>query len=454
MKSLVSLRFSSTHTNERWRESVIEILLAIIVFVVSLFAGDTAFAQPEIHITGPQAGFPIAVPKLCDAGEGSELTAKIPDTISRNLQITGLFRVLQPGSFVETAGKCASSPDEFAFTDWSVIGADLLVRGEVRRERSSRVSVKLYLFDVVKRQAVVGKHYQAEDSDAELLANRFSNEVMRFIGSEPIFGTKVAYVSKVGRFKELFVMDITGLGVKQLTQDRGLALSPAWSPSGDRLVYTSYRTRQPELYFLPASGGSPVQITKRDGLELGAEFSPDGQTLVSGASILGDSTIVLFDFRGKILNQLTQGGALDVSPTYSPDRRSIAFCSNRSGGPQIYMMDSGGGNARRISFTTSNYCTSPAWSPKGDKLAYVCRYDGGHQIFLSAPDGSQPVQLTFSGTNEDPSWSPGGEFLVFASSMGRGGKSIFLMSLRSGTATQLTFSKSEDSQPAWAPVSE
>lgn len=411
-----------------------------------------AAAQTDLHITGPKAGFPVAVPQLCDAGSGVPHTVKIAEVISRDLQLSGMFNVLNPASFVEAPGKCASS-EAVAFSDWSVIGAEGLVRGEVQAvPGGNNIQVKLYLYDVLQQRAVVGKQYQADINDVNRIAHRFANEIMLFFtGERGIFGTRLVYVSRVGRFKELFIMDLDGSNVRQLTRDKGLAVSPAWSPSGDRIVYTSYRTRKPELYFISPEGGAPKQITEAEGLELGADFSPDGTRIAVSTSVNGNSNLTLLDLRGTVLGPLTRGSAIDVSPSWSPDGTKIAFCSNRAGGPQIYVMPSSGGEARRISFTNSNYCTSPAWSPKGDKIAFICRA-GGNQVFISTPEGQQTVQLTYQGNNEDPSWSPDGRYLAFSTNVGRGGaRNIAMMSMVKASPIQLTFSKSEDSQPAWSP---
>ncbi len=173
---------------------------------------------------------------------------------------------------------------------------------------------------------------------------------------------------------------------------------------------------------------------------------------MTASSISGVTKIASYDLNGRLLKRLTQGSSIDVSPTLSPDNTQVAFTSNRAGGPQIYVMSINGGGARRISFADSNYCTSPAWSPKGDKIAFTCR-KGGNQLFLAAPDGGSTTQLTFNGNNEDPSWSPDGRFIALSSDQGRGGpRNIVILSLLGGTPTQITFTKSEDSQPAWSPL--
>lgn len=428
--------------------------LSAIVLVLVFCVVSSAAAQTDLRITGPQSGFPVAVPQLCNAGGAAGPATGIAETISKDLQLSGLFQVLNPATFVETPGKCGAA-DNVAYSDWTVIGAEGVVRGEVKNSGNNTIEVTMYLHDVLQQRAVVGKRYQGEEGDFRRIAHRFSNEIVQYFTGEPgMFGTRIAYVSRVGRFKELFLMDLDGSNIRQLTRDNGLAVSPSWSPSADRIVYTSYRTRKPELFMISPEGGVPTQITRREGLELGAKFSPDGTRLLASATLAGSSNLVFFDLRGTLLSNLTRGRSLDVSPSYSPDGSEVAFCSNRSGNPQIYVMPTAGGAARRISFTNSNYCTSPAWSPRGDKIAFVCRAGGNH-LFVASPDGTQSVQLTFSGNNEDPSWSPNGRYLAYSSSPGPNAPSnIMLRLLAGGQPMQVTFSKSEDSQPAWSPLVE
>ena len=426
--------------------TIYRLFYAVVFFLFS----SMSYAETVIHITGAQSGFPVAVPRLCDSGSAAEVAAKIPDLIARDLQISGLFKVLSQSSYVETAGKCGG-PQGVAYSDWTIIGAEGLVRGEVGLQDGGSMRVELYLHDVTQQKVVVGKRYDASLEEASRIAHRFANEIMAyFTGEKGIFGTRIAYVGKSGRFKELFVMDLDGSNSRQITMDKGLALSPSWSPSGDKLVYTSYRTRQPEIYTISPDGGNPMRITNREGLEIGTKFMPNGNGFISSATISGISKIVLMDFKGKITRQISNSGSsIDVSPTVSPDGSQVAFCSDRAGGPQIYLASIGGGGAKRISFSQSNYCTSPAWSPKGDKLAFVCR-EGGFQIYLGAPDGSSAVRLTSVGSSEDPSWSPDGRFVVFSSTMW-GTRSLGVVSLLGGQPTKISARATEDTQPAWSP---
>src|SRR5262249_12623750 len=142
------------------------------------------------------------------------------------------------------------------------------------------------------QKAVLGKRYEADSRDYSKLAHRFANEVIRyFTGTAGIFGSPIVFVSRVGRFKDLFEMDLDGSNLRQLTRERGLAVSPSFSSDGSSVLYTSYRTRRPDIWLLPLAGGAPRQITNRDGLEVSAKFLKSGSGFISAATFDGASNI-------------------------------------------------------------------------------------------------------------------------------------------------------------------
>jgi TolB protein len=425
----------------------------LLLFLVACVTQNAA-AQTDIYIRGSGKLFPIALPQLCAQTETSAANREIPRVIARDLDLSGYFEVLNPEAYVEAPGKCAG-PDGFAYSDWSVIGAEGLVRGVVSAASDGTVRVQLYLHDVQKQRVVLGKEYTGDESQVPRMAHRFANEIMKFFTGEPgVFGTQIAFTSRVGRFKELFVMDMDGSNVRQLTNDKSLALSPSWSRDANSLFYTSYRKRVPDLFTIALGSRRISQLTSGPEMELGPRFSHDGSKMIASVSQGQDSDIVLLNSQGRIVRKLTSSnGAIDVSPDWSADDSSVVFCSNRAGGPQIYVMDASGSNAHRISFVSSNYCTSPRWSPKGDKIAFVCRADSGFQIFVVDPSGSNALQLTSLGDNEDPDWSPNGRYLVFSTTFGKHqGYVLGLMRNDGSSMKQLTTSRGGDFQPNWGPL--
>lgn len=426
----------------------------ILILICLIFPSFEVVAQTDIYLRGSGKLFPIALPQLCEKSGSTSAAREIPRVMARDLSLSGYFEVLNPESYIEAPGKCAG-PDGFAYSDWTVIGVEGLVRGVVTSAADGSVRVQLYLHDVQNQQVVLGKEYSGDETQVPRMAHKFANEVVRFFtGEAGVFGTQISFSSRIGRFKELFVMDMDGSNVRQLTNDKSLALSAAWDRPGRSLIYTSYRQRVPDLFMIDVTSRKARPLTQGPDMELGARFSHDGTRLVASVSQSQDSDIVLLNSQGQIVRRLTPpNGAIDVSPDWSPDDSKLVFCSNRAGGPQIYVMGAGGENPHRISFVRANYCTSPRWSPKGDKIAFVCRADAGFQIFVTDADGGNALQLTSAGSNEDPDWSPDGRYLVFASTFGqRQGFSLALMRADGSGMKRLTTSRGGDFQPNWGPL--
>ena len=89
------------------------------------------------------------------------------------------------------------------------------------------------------------------------------------------------------------------------------------------------------------------------------------------------------------------------SAVYSPDGKRIAFLSNRSGTPQVWVVDAAGGATKQIT-QGADPVGSVEWSPVEDRIAYDVARGGGFnsQIFYSKPDGSDARRIT-SGGKED-----------------------------------------------------
>src|SRR3546814_11439461 len=87
-------------------------------------AVPSARAEIEVNVNrGDVQPLPIAVP----AFGGGQVGADIAGVISANLQRSGLFRALDPASFIERDLNTAVQP---RFLDWKQINAPALVKGQ------------------------------------------------------------------------------------------------------------------------------------------------------------------------------------------------------------------------------------------------------------------------------------------------------------------------------------
>ena len=61
--------------------------------------------------------------------------------------------------------------------------------------------------------------------------------------------------------------------------------------------------------------------------------------------------------------QLTDNSAYDWGAAWSPDGRSIAFCSDRDGDWEIYVINADGDGVTRLTYNSAED-TYPSWAPE------------------------------------------------------------------------------------------
>jgi Tol biopolymer transport system component len=111
---------------------------------------------------------------------------------------------------------------------------------------------------------------------------------------------------------------------------------------------------------------------------------------------------------GADLTRLTHSPGPDFDPSWSPDGARIAFRSERSGEPEIWVMNADGTGQRRLAAGLS-----PAWSPDGSLIAF----SGRAGLSMIRPDGAGLRVLPHSEGGEYPSWSPDGSRIAFNSNL-------------------------------------
>ena len=162
-------------------------------------------------------------------------------------------------------------------------------------------------------------------------------------------------------------------------------------------------------------------------------------------------TIVSFIYEGRL--ERPGAGSADQQnwlPAWSPDGTQLAFTSNRDGNPELYLMNSDGGDLRRLTYNPA-IDTSPTWSPTGTQLAFTSDRSGRPQIYVIGVDGTGIRRMTFESYCDRPTWSRAPFNEIAYSSRTGPGHDIKILEIATGVIRQLTFGLGTNESPTFAP---
>ena len=199
---------------------------------------------------------------------------------------------------------------------------------------------------------------------------------------------------------DIFVADLKGNQLKQLTTTDGYDAEPTVSPKGDLIVFTSLRTGDLELYTMNIDGTDVKQVTNGLGYDGGAFFSPDGTKLVFRSS------------RPKTDEEIKEYKDLLTQGLVKPTNMELYIC-NIDGSELTKITDLGSAN------------WAPFFHPSGEKIIFSSNHKNKtvpFNLYMINIDGTGLEQITFDPIFDSfPMFSYDGKQLIFSSNRNNGG---------------------------------
>ncbi len=208
------------------------------------------------------------------------------------------------------------------------------------------------------------------------------------------------YVWAIHQEFDIYVADMNGKIVKQLTNSPGYDAEGTVSPDGKKIVFTSTRSGDLELWTMNIDGSNQRQVTKELGYDGGAFFSPDSKKLIFRASrpkteveqktykdllklgLVQPTALEIFtcNVDGSDMRQITNVGKANWAPYMHPSGKKILFCSNHhsQSGRQfnIFSINIDGSGLEQITFDEA-FDSFPMFSPDGKYISFASNRNNG-----------------------------------------------------------------------------
>ena len=161
---------------------------------------------------------------------------------------------------------------------------------------------------------------------------------------------------------------------------------------------------------LPLKAERKININTDEGTWMSLDVSPDGKTIVF--DMLGD--LYLLPIEGGNAKRITEGLAFDSNPKFSPDGEDLLFVSDRTGGPNVWIMNLATKDSTQVTKGDTHNIQAAEWTPDGNyiissrgnrnlKLNMHHRDGGKGTILIKTPANLKTVEPAF-GKDERYIW--------------------------------------------------
>lgn len=377
------------------------------------------------------------------AGDDTLELQSLCDTIKRDLNFTGQFNsTVILDKEVPTEKKIKEMKEYHALI--------VVVTSDGKKEK-----MEWRLYDTYSGTMKSGKSVKKRGHKKEEWGHFLSDGILNVLtGQRGFFASKIVFCREVRKgMTDICMIDYDGSSFKKIVSLDSLAIAPRWNNDllNPLVLYSEYTPTNVRLMVSDLKGKSSI-AADFDGLNMLPAFSQDGSDVILCLSVEGSSQIYRYvayqkKNKGKYI-PLTNNKGNNISPSVLPDG-SIVFCSDfETNRPQIYRMDSDGGNVRCL--TDGGFCTSPSYCATNNKLAFIKNVSGRGQIIVYDLESEKSTQLTHDQVHkEECCWSPCGNYILFATDDGQK-KRLAHLNLLTNKRTYLTDGVYNDGYPSWS----
>ncbi len=158
-------------------------------------------------------------------------------------------------------------------------------------------------------------------------------------------GGKIFFSSTRSGNAEIYSISPSGSGLKRLTRNSAIDVSPACGP-GNQIAFVSSRHGNPQIFVMSHDGSGVRRVTYRGKYNQTPAWCMNPDTpLIAFTGRDRGTDIFTVNLKTGEYKRLTQGQGENKDPAFSPDCRMVAFASSRGG---IFISNPDGLNQQRI----------------------------------------------------------------------------------------------------------
>ena len=179
--------------------------------------------------------------------------------------------------------------------------------------------------------------------------------------------------------------------------------------------------------------------------------TPNGQSVLYSAYFAENNfEIYELNLNTGDVNRLTSSYGVDNAPDVSSNGAMVTFMHSTPNRNlmQIMVMERGGDNAGNVPQVNG---WDPTWSPDGERILFASDRNGTTQLYTVKPDGSKLTRITnLPAIRGRSDWSPEGQYIVTYSGEAWQ-REIYIMNSDGSNVRQLTPSGGNSQGPSFSP---